>query len=285
MTDTPAQQSSDVLLTGRLDFGWWVSNGPSAGYLVSLVLASVGRLPGLDSVTPRSVDLRIVRLAAADNFDVTASFARAAGGVAAVVVTLAQGEAFATASVQLGRRLAEESIPPLHRLGALPPEAYVEMEMGRPDQPPVTGQFTYRPAMNADGASPQPGWDLVWVSPRSGQYSGRERTAKILDCWYPASYMRAVREHLGRVQPPSELREPATTNLLGAHVEFCSPDDAYANLNNALLATRLKSSADGYQFEQEEIWSDRGDLLVDAHIVRRQERPQVATSGETRPRA
>jgi hypothetical protein len=110
-----------ALLTGRLDFGWWASNGPTAGYLLSLVLESVGRLPGLHSVTPRTVDLRIVRLAAADDFEVTAAF----------------------------------------------------------------------------------------------------------------------------------------------------------DLSNALLASRLKASADGYQFEQQEIWSDRGDLLVDAQIVRRQERPQV----------
>ena len=283
MTDAHTKQTSGALLAGRLDFGWWASNGPTAGYLVSLVLESVGRLPGLDTVTPRSVDLRVVRLAAADDFDVTAAFAQAAGGVATVMVTLAQREPFAAASVQLGRRLAEESIAPSHRLGAFPPEVHAEMEMRRPGLPPVTGQFTYRPATNPDGTSPQPGWDLVWISPRSGQYSGHEHTAKILDCWYPASYTRAVREHLGRAQPPSELSQPAATNLLGAHVEFTSPDEAYADLSNALLASRLKSSADGYQFEQQEIWSDRGDLLVDAQIVRRQERPQVARSAERRP--
>ena len=75
MTDAHAKQTSGALLAGRLNFGWWASNGPTAGYLVSLVLESVGRLRGLDSVTPRSVDLRIVRLAAADDFDVTAAFA------------------------------------------------------------------------------------------------------------------------------------------------------------------------------------------------------------------
>ncbi len=80
----------------------------------------------------------------------------------------------------------------------------------------------------------------VWVSPRSGQYSGHEDSAKILDCWYPASYLRAVREHLGRAQPPSELSQPSATNLLGAHVEFTSPAEAYAELSNALLASRLK---------------------------------------------
>ena len=68
---------------------------------------------------------------------------------------------------------------------------------------------------------------------------------------------------------------PAATNLLGAHVEFTSPDEPYADLSDALLASRLKSSIDGYQFEQQEIWSDRGDLLVDAQIVRRQERPAL----------
>jgi hypothetical protein len=283
MTDAGPKQTSGVLLAGRLDFGWWASNGPTAGYLLSLVLGSVGRIPGLESVTPRSADLHIVRLAAADDFDVTAAFAQAAGGVATVMVTLDQGEPFATAAVQVGRRLAQESIPPSHHLGAFPPEVYAAMEMRRSGAPPVTGQFAYRPATNPDGTSPQPGWDLVWVSPRSGQYSGRQHIAKILDCWYPASYMRAVRQHLGRRQPFNELSEPAATNLLGAHVEFTSPDEAYTDLTNALLASRVKVSADGYQFEQQEIWSDRGDLLVDAQIIRRQERPQMAHSAERRP--
>jgi len=275
-------QTLGALLTGRLDFGWWASNGPTAGYLLSLVMESVGRLPGLRSVTPRTVDLRIVRLAAADDFEVTAEFAEAAGGVATAMVTLAQREPFATASVQVGRRLAEESIAPSHRLSVFPPEAYREMEMSRSRQPPVTSHFHYRPAANPDGTRPQPGWDLMWVSPHSGHYSGREHIAKVLDCWYPASYMRAVHEHLARGQPLHELSQPAATNLLGAHVEFTSPEEAYADLSNALLASRLKASADGYQYEQQEIWSDRGDLLVDAQIVRRQERPQVAHSAERR---
>ena len=94
--------------------------------------------------------------------------------------------------------------------------------------------------------------------------------------------MRAVRQHLGREQPPSELSQPTATNLLGAHVEFTSRDEAYADLSNALLASRLKSTADGYQFEQQEIWSDRGDLLVDAQIVRREERPQATHSADRR---
>jgi hypothetical protein len=117
------------------------------------------------------------------------------------------------------------------------------MEMRRSSLPPVTGQFRYRPATNSDGASPQPGWDLVWVSPRSGQYSGREHIAKILDCWYPASYMRAVREHLGRMQPLNELSEPAATNLLGAHVEFTSRDEAYTDLTPAFIAFQQRGVA------------------------------------------
>jgi hypothetical protein len=282
MTGADPRQSSDELLAGKLDFGWWASNGPTAGYLVSLVLESVDRLPGLDGVTPRSLDLRIVRLAAADDFDVTPEFAQAVGGVATVTVTLAQHEPFATASVQVGRRLADESIPPSHRLGALPPEVYAEMDMRPPGAPPVTSQFTYRPATNPDGTSPRPGWDLVWVSPRHGPYSGHQQTAKILDCWYPASHMHAIRQHLGRQHPPGELSQPAATNLLGAHLDFTSPEHAYTDLSIALLASRLKSTVDGYQFEQQQIWSDRGHLLVDAQIVRRQERPQVAASAVNR---
>jgi hypothetical protein len=95
--------------------------------------------------------------------------------------------------------------------------------------------------------------------------------------------MRAVHQYLRRAQPRTELSQPAATNLLGAHVEFTSPDEAYADLSNALLASRLKSSASGYQFEQQEIWSDSGDLLVDAQIVRRLERPQFANSAQRRP--
>ena len=155
------EPKSGVLLAGQLDIGWWASNGPTAGYLLSLVLGGVGRIPAVDSLTPRSVDLRIVRLAAAADFDMTAAFAQAAGGVVTVVLTLAQGEPFATASVQLGRRLAEESIPQSHRLGVLPPTAYPAMEMRRSGAPPVTGRFTYRPTTNRDGTSPQPGSDLV----------------------------------------------------------------------------------------------------------------------------
>src|SRR5258708_16800805 len=100
MTDAHAKQTSGPLLDGRLDFGWWASNGPTAGYLVSLVLESVGRLPGLDTVAPRSVDLRIVRLAAADDFDVTAAVAQQARGVATVTVTLSPRQPVAPASAQ-----------------------------------------------------------------------------------------------------------------------------------------------------------------------------------------
>jgi hypothetical protein len=125
----------------------------------------------------------------------------------------------------------------------------------------------------------------VWISPRSGRFSGRQTAAKILDCWYPASYMLAVRQHLGLALPPSDLGQPAATNLLGAYVEFTSPDEAYADLGYALLASRLKSSFDGYQFEHQEVWSDLGDLLVDAQIVRRQQRLRLAHSDKTRPLA
>jgi hypothetical protein len=142
MTDTDPKQASGPLLAGRLDYGWWASNGPTAGYLVSLALESVGRLPGLDSVTPRSVDLRVVRLPAAADFDVTATSAQSAGGVVTVALTFAQRVPFATASVQVGLRLADESITtPSQRLYALPPEVYGEMDTRRTSLPPVTGQF------------------------------------------------------------------------------------------------------------------------------------------------
>ena len=190
------------------------------------------------------------------------------------MVTLAQREPFATASVQLGRRLAEESIAPPHRLGAFPPEAYAEMEMGRPDQPPVTGQFTYRPATNPDGTSPQPGWDLVWVSPRLVTTPGTNTPPKSSTAGTrPATRAPFANTSVARNRQMNSL-SPRQRTCTEPTSSSTSPDEAYADLSNALLASRLKSSADGYQFEQQEIWSDRGDLLVDAQIVRRQERPQ-----------
>jgi hypothetical protein len=280
MTEPMPWRTADGALSGRLDYNWWASNGPTGGYLVRLALEAVGRLPGFAGVTPRSVDLHVVRLAAADDFDMTVAFSQAAGGVATVAMTFGQGEPFATASVQVGRRLAAQSIEPSHRLGAWPPEVYPEMATPGTRLPPVTGRFHYRPATNPDGTSPQPGWDLVWVSRRAGQCSGQAETATILDCWYPATHMRVVREHLRGSR--ALMSQPQPTNLIGAHVVFTAPDAAYENLGSVLLGSRLTSVVDGYHFEQQEIWSERGDLLVGAQLVRRQECVQLDHCGAPR---
>jgi hypothetical protein len=71
------------------------------------------------------------------------------------------------------------------------------------------------------------------------------------------------------------VSQPPATNLIGAHVVFTAPDAAYENLGSALLGSRLTSVVDGYYFEKQEIWSERGDLLVGAQLVRRQERVQL----------
>ena len=46
MTERRPRRTAAGALSGRLDYNWWASNGPTGGYLVRLALEAVGRLPG-----------------------------------------------------------------------------------------------------------------------------------------------------------------------------------------------------------------------------------------------
>jgi hypothetical protein len=206
--------------SGRLDFGWWASNAPTGGYLTRLSLDEAGRVTGADASTARCVDLHVLRLAAADDFETSVEVAAGPSGLALVTVTFRQARPFAVASVYFSpsdgpaSAYVADAAPP----AALPPRAYAEMTMGGTARPPVTSQFRYRPTTALDGTGPRPGWDVFWVQPARRYAVGRAGVVGMIDCWYPPSYMRSVRENLR--DPRDALTESGPTNLMGVQVLF-----------------------------------------------------------------
>jgi hypothetical protein len=57
----------------RLDFVWCASNRPSGGYLAGLALDAASRLRGIGDRPTGPIDLHVLRLAAADAFDMSAA--------------------------------------------------------------------------------------------------------------------------------------------------------------------------------------------------------------------
>jgi Thioesterase-like superfamily len=255
--------------SGRLDFGWWASNAPTGGYLTRLSLEEAGRVMGEDVSTVRSVDLHVLRSAAADDFETTVEVAAGPAGRAVVTVTFRQARPFAIASVYFSPSAGSawaylaDADPP----AALAPLAYAEMTMGGVAGPPVASQFRYRPTTGLDGAGPRPGWDVFWVQPARRHAAGRAGVVGMIDCWYPPSYMRSVREYLR--DPREALIEPRATNLMGVQVLFSAPDSSYQNTNFALVANSMSAGTDGHYFEHSEIWSEQGELLITAQLLRR----------------
>jgi hypothetical protein len=267
--------------SGRLDFGWWASNAPTGGYLTRLSLDEAGRVTGADASTARCVDLHILRMAAADDFETSVEVAAGPSGLALVTVTFRQARPFAVASVYFSpsdgpaSAYVADAAPP----AALPPLAYAEMTMGGTARPPVTSQFRYRPTTALDGTGPRPGWDVFWVQPARRYPVGRAGVVGMIDCWYPPSYMRSVREYLR--DPRDALTEPGPTNLMGVEVLFSAPDSSYDNTNFALVANRMSTSTDGHYFEHSEIWSEQGELLITAQLLRR-DQPRDGTRSAPR---
>src|SRR5436309_2936753 len=95
-----APNPSSVLTEARgtLDFGWWASNGPTAGYLMRLVLGAVGDAYRTDA-TVRRIELRVSRLAAAGSFELAMAGAADPADHELLRVTFDQGRPFATATV------------------------------------------------------------------------------------------------------------------------------------------------------------------------------------------
>jgi hypothetical protein len=131
----------------------------------------------------------------------------------------------------------------------------------------------YRPTTDLDGPEQRPGWDLVWLTPTDPRLGGRALVASVIDSWYPAHLMRAVREHLRTGRP---LEQPGPTVLVAATLSFTAPDPAYERARHLLLTTQLTSASGIHSFERSEAWSDGGVLLATAELVRK--RPSAGHS-------
>jgi hypothetical protein len=248
-----------------LDYGWWASNGPTAGYLARLALDAVD--PTASGVCPvRHLNLHVLRLAAAAPIDIAISSEHGADGFDLATVTFGQRGPFAVASLMIDAAHEMVSTGDAKPPAALPLEAYRPMVTPSPTLAPVTARFVYRPTVEPDGSGPRAGWDVVWVTPTDPRLRGRALVASIIDSWYPPSFMRAVREQLrGR----ERLHQPPPTTLAGASLSFTASRATYDAVHHALLANQISTITDGYYFERAEVWSDRGELLATAELLRR----------------
>ena len=247
-----------------LDFGWWANNGPTAGYLLSLVLTAADEQDPVDGEVTRYVSMQLLDLPVVGAFAYEAIRLGSRPGTGVTTVDFVQRRLFATAQMISGAAdgpsLSGDVTPP----PALPAEAYRPIEMSSP-RVPVTQHFEYRPTGDVDGRGPRDGWDVVWLTPSDHERDGRRLVASMVDCWYPPSHMRAVRQHIRNGEP---LRQPSPTVLTAATVSFTAADPAYDDISHALLASQVTGSTGPWIFERHEIWSERGVLLAAADLVR-----------------
>jgi len=250
-----------------LDYGWWASNGPTGGYLTSLAIDVACGATGISSSWARSVDLHVIRLAAAGPYRTTVSVVAGPTRINLATVTFAQGEPFAISTVYFGPSRGASGAGDAKPPAVLPPEVYAEMTVGV-RSPPVMQQFSYRPTTPADGQSAKDGWDLVWVRALGPTPPGRVGILRLVDCWYPPNHMRVVRKHLAG---GAQLTEPPAVNLLAASVHLPGAEDAYTTDEPILVANRLDTITEGHYYERAEAWSLSGQPLLTATLLRRNE--------------
>lgn len=254
---------------GQLEYRWWASNGPTGGYLARLALDTACRWADRHAGAVRSVDLHVLRLTVAGPYTTVTSALRGQASVTAATVTFNQDHPFALATVHFvpehagTSSVASDLEPP----AALPAPAYSPMNLDHGSFPPVMYQFTHRPTTGFEDEIPRPGWDCVWTSPNRHPWSGRADALNTLDCWYPPAYAQAVRRYLD--DPRSELADPPPANLISLQAHFTATTVQYDDLEPVLVANRVAATADGHWFEQSELWSQHGQLLLQAQIVRR----------------
>ena len=249
----------------RLDFGWWASNGPTAGYLIRLALQAADKTQPAHTYV-RQVSLQVLALPAAGSAKLAAATLSGPSDTGILTITFAQRHLFALASLTLGPPQGESAPGDASPPPALPREAYQPMTMVSLEVPPVTSHFEYRPTGDVSGRGPLEGWDVVWLTPTDHHLSGQDLVVSMIDSWYPPSFISAVRAHLRDGGP---LRQPAPSVLSSATVSFPASRTAYDDARDALLANQLTATTDGYCFERSEIWSDTGDLLATAELIRR----------------
>jgi len=255
--------------SGGLDYRWWASNAPTGGYLSRLALDAVCQSSGKSANDARSVELHVLRLAAAGPVQIHVTTTEGAAGLATSTALFVQDGPVATATVHFVPPRGVAVWQDIEAPAALPAQAYPEMSLTGGSYPPVMCQFSHRPVVALAGIEARPDWDVVWLSPKTQPWSGRADALNVLDCWYPPAYQQAARTFIQ--SPRAELVEPPQTNLIAVQALFPASPPAYEDLDFVLLANRLTASADGHLFEHSEVWSQQGHLLIQAQIVRRNE--------------
>ena len=260
--EVPEQVS---MLEGTLDFNWWASDGPTGGYLISLAIEAATDAGEAPYTRGRGLDLWIVGGAGAETYEAALVTAQTESSSDTAIVFQQNNTPFAIVSLRGAPSERESSVTSSEPPDALPPQAYDEMVWQQPS-PPVTSQFSYRPVVSLGGASLSSHWDLVWIRPTSSD-AFRYGAAGVVDSWYPANFMRAVREFLRGAT--SVLHEPSATELLTVQTRIVQPRQTLARDEHVLLATRLIAERSRHYDEQFEIWSETGSLLLEGRIIRK----------------
>jgi hypothetical protein len=137
-----------------LDYGWWASNGPTAGYLMRLAAdATAERCSARGSAL--RIGLDVARRAAAP-YVLTVGSDVGTSGIAHNLVAFHQALPFAVASVLTAAGSARPAVSDVTPPAALPPEAYRAMATPSATLPPVKARFVYRPTTDLGGPEPRP---------------------------------------------------------------------------------------------------------------------------------
>src|SRR5260370_10122357 len=80
--------------TSALDYGWWASDGPTAGYLARRAIDAVEQLPDAGRGQVRHAHVQLLRLPAADAIDISIARTTATHATARATVSSAQAAEF-----------------------------------------------------------------------------------------------------------------------------------------------------------------------------------------------
>src|SRR5215472_2425553 len=131
-----AMAPTSLQTTGTLDYNWWGSDGPTAGYLIRHAIDALKQAPDAGRGQVRHAHVQVLRLAAADAIDISITRASGTHGIGRVTVTFGQGGEFAVATLTVGPRLGHSGPADATPPAALPREAYVPMITPSPTLPP-----------------------------------------------------------------------------------------------------------------------------------------------------
>src|SRR5258707_15383016 len=84
--------------TSALDYGWWASDGPTAGYLARRTIDALEQSPDAGRGQVRHAHVQVLRLPPAAAIDISPARASGPHGTSRLTVTLGQRGEFAAAT-------------------------------------------------------------------------------------------------------------------------------------------------------------------------------------------